>query len=92
MLALALTVSFMLMAGGDLLVPHGDSDCAEHCDDSCENCGDCLQCLPTVHMIAAFACEYGIAEHGPAWAVQVVFERMEGSYSAVIDHPPQNAS
>jgi hypothetical protein len=89
---LTLIVSFLLISGSELFATFYDDDCEDHCDEACETCGDCIHCLPTLHMLVGAACEGGFSDQGPSWGLLASSDCFEGDFRDGIDHPPQNCS
>ncbi len=89
-LAWLLVGSILIVAGGELFVAHGGEDCEDHCDDSCQGCGDCVMCPLSLHMIAWNGFEFTPTDLSPGWAVRSLSSRIAGPPANDIDHPPQN--
>jgi len=90
--AILLVFSFAFTAGGGLVEALCGNGCNDHCDDSCETCGDCINCLSNTHMIFSFPHGYGLSDRIHLWNVSSLPERIEGIIATDIDHPPQNLS
>ena len=83
-------ISILAMAGGDLLAAIESADCEEHCEDSCHGCGDCVFCLPLIHMISWSDSPVDQNSLDPIWGVRPDASRIALNPSSDIDHPPQN--
>jgi len=77
-------------AGGDLLDFESGEDCKDHCEESCHGCGDCIMCLPSIHMIAGDGFNLGPVDGLPGWTVGSFAARLLPQPAQAIDHPPQN--
>jgi hypothetical protein len=88
-------LSILLIAAAMILVPVAESlaDAGEehHCGDECENCGDCVQCLPTIHMAPGDAVLHGTCDAPALWSLQVPPMPTVTPVPTSIDHPPQNS-
>ena len=90
MVAVLLTVIMLFATGGSLFVLQLDTDCEDHCDDSCENCSDCIFCLPTLHMIAVGQPTNSAVDQRPSLLRIAAPDHLERIFAVNIDHPPQN--
>ena len=50
-ISVILILSLILMTNGEFIERIVNSDCTDHCDDSCESCGDCVYCSPSIPML-----------------------------------------
>lgn len=75
---------------GSLFVPQLDSYCGDHCDDSCEDCSDCILCQGTLHMLVAGQFAVRAADPLPSWLCSTTSNHRERIFAVNIDHPPQN--
>ena len=85
-----LAAAMLLASGGCLFVLQLDGDCEDHCDDSCADCGDCVICLPTLHMLIAGQPMNRAADQRPSKLCLATPDHLERIFAANIDHPPQN--
>ena len=88
MLALAAT---MFVAGSaDMILPHAESDCEDHCEEDCHGCNDCVRCVSSIHMIASVTPDVPAGLYSPAWDIPALVLESECNPARAIDHPPQN--
>lgn len=90
-MVLVLMGSLLSLAGSELLSAQLGDSCEDHCDDSCEACGDCIQCLPTLHMITIDSSARVPLYHA-SWLLPSQSIDLDGNLAEDIDHPPQNFS
>ena len=90
--ALGLIAVMLFLASGDLLAGHCDEECESECDESCEDCDNCLLCLPVVHMIPLTSVDLCIVDQAYAGTIHPFSVQRESAFSPGIDHPPQNLS
>ena len=83
--ALLLIFSFMLMASSELIGELYDTGCDHHCDD----CGDCINCLPSAYMMLSSSFDNGLSEQIHLWNIYSSCERIEGAILTDIDRPPR---
>jgi hypothetical protein len=89
-IVLGLVLVLIALAGGELWSGHCDADCENQCSDTCEGCGDCIHCLPTLHMLVVVSSKMSSCELMPAGNVFGVSLSFDGAAGGGIDHPPQN--
>ncbi|MBD3401269.1 hypothetical protein GF420_00105 [candidate division GN15 bacterium] len=84
-----LATSLLVLACGDIFAGTCNDKHDDHCKDECRDCGDCLQCLPGIHMIPAVTDGSGPVSPTPLWLVTANACSVEGSNPCCIDHPPR---
>lgn len=85
-----LVILTLFAAGGNVFMVQLDLDCEDHCDDSCENCSDCINCAPTLHMLSAYRVVNRIIAQQSTWLRAAAANHPEPIFATTIDHPPQN--
>lgn len=95
LLVLAVLTSMVAVASSDLVAmtveeEHCDEECQNECDESCDTCGDCVHCLPTVHLISSLGVVSIPAANNPTGTVDLPNFDNERGEPRGIDHPPQN--
>ncbi len=87
---LALAATMFIAGSADMILPHADSDCEDHCEEDCHGCNDCVRCVSSVHMIAADRPDLPAGLHTAAWDIPALVLESERTLARAIDHPPQN--
>ncbi len=82
--------SLSFMATGELFAAYCGDHCEDHCEESCQGCGDCILCLPSVHMIAWDGSDPGPVDPARCWTVSLLSVQAAKNRTDDIDHPPQN--
>jgi hypothetical protein len=91
-IALGLITVMLFLASGDLFAGHCEEECENECDESCQDCGDCLHCLPVVHMISLNSVDLGVVDQNCAGTIHASSVQRDSADPPGIDHPPQNLS
>jgi hypothetical protein len=89
---LGLLFLVIFAASGDFLSGHYDRDCKNICDDSCEDCSDCVTCSPTLHMMLDCGPDFRHIDHVYGWHIPLPSPQRVYILSTGIDHPPRNIS
>lgn len=85
-----LAAAFLAMAGGELFAAAGVDDCEDHCEETCHGCGDCVFCLPLLHMLAGPGSYEAPADLSLHWTLASISAQLIRHPADDIDHPPQN--
>ena len=89
-LVLWLVAAMPLMPGGELIPGHDDDGCEDTCDESCQDCGICVGCARTVHMIPTASFELNSHLRASIGTISTLSFEHESMLGEGIDHPPQN--
>ena len=88
---LFLMLTMTVASSAELLVDRCDSVCERECDESCENCGDCVDCQRTMPMLVTEIGDGSDAYYDSAWLLSPTTEKNKDLFCGSIEHPPQLA-
>lgn len=89
LIAMALILAMVTLAGGEMLIDHCDNGCETECSNPCDGCEDCFYCLRTLHMLEGVSASAPAASLSPGWRLPTVSLSIEKPLVASIDHPPR---
>ena len=83
--ALLLVLSLVLMTSSEVMEALYDTGCDDHCD----NCGDCINCLPSTYLMLSSSYDNGFSDQIHLWNIHSSLVRIKGANFADIDRPPR---
>ncbi|MEW5922860.1 MAG: hypothetical protein AB1746_02620 [Candidatus Zixiibacteriota bacterium] len=89
---LGLMLIVALAVSADFLSGIHDRICEDMCDDSCEDCSDCVTCSPILHMLPDNGPDLSYWDHIYGWHFHLPPSQSFNILSSGIDHPPRRLS